>query len=313
MRGIKIREILFRLKGELTLKERAYFIIRKLIIGFILAIIVNFVYSYFFHTPKLFSLSRENSELVLKYKLLQSRIDNSMRTLSDIRRRDNGIYRSIFAADTLSITPVYGDYGDSHWEVNSFTPLISATKLSLDQMLSLLYTNSLSLDTLQLLAKGNDKMSRSVPAIWPIDRSLLRGHIGKYGGRYHPVYGGRHFHQGVDLASRKGTDIYATADGRVVSTGYDGGYGISVLVDHGYGYKTRYAHLTKSLVTKGQQLKRGELLGLMGSTGTATGVHLHYEVLYRGRTVDPMTYLAMDISEEEFKKIIESAKETTYE
>lgn len=302
----------YLLKEGLSLRLKAYFIIRKVVIGFILAIIVNFVVSYFFNTPKVFSLSRENSELVLKYRLLQNRIDKATYTLDNIRQRDNGIYRSIFAADSMEMIYLNSQSGTAA-RVGGFQPLVDGTQSSLERLSSLLYTQSISLDTLQMLAKDKEKMSLSVPTMWPMDRKLLRGHIGRYGRRVHPIFRYTHTHTGIDLAAPKNSSIYATASGKVTFSGWQSGYGINVVVDHGYGYKTRYAHLSKSEVAVGQELRRGEQLGLMGATGNTTGVHLHYEVIYRGHTVDPMIYLSMDMSNEEFEEIIQSVKDTTYE
>ncbi len=309
MKRIKLKEIIFATSEELTIKEQAYFFIRKALLGFILAIIVNFGFSYFFHTPKLFSLSRENSELVLKFRILQEKISESNAQLEELRRRDNGIYRSIFAIDTTQLISIKSPQST----LADDTPLVGNVHAGLDYMRSQLYSNSVSLDTLTLLASDNSKLSRSVPSIWPIDKTLLRNHIGKYGYRIHPIFRYRHIHSGIDLSANRGTEIYATADGEVVSAKYDGGYGYSILVNHGYGYHTRYAHLSKMIAKSGQKVRRGELIGLMGSTGNSTGTHLHYEVIYRGRTVDPLTYLGMDMSPEEFVKILESAKDTTYE
>ena len=146
------------------------------------------------------------------------------------------------------------------------------------------------------------------------DRRNLRGHIGAFGSRVHPISGRISGHQGIDLGGRTGNPVYATGDGTVAFNN-EGvrGYGLQVLIDHGFGYKTRYAHLSKILVSPGQKVKRGELIGEVGSTGRSTGPHLHYEVIYRGQHVDPINYFSRDMTEAEFEKIIESARATTYE
>lgn len=195
-----------------------------------------------------------------------------------------------------------------------YAPQMIGTWLELDRMTRLLYQESKSLDQLEVMAKSKELMADAIPAIWPIDRRNLRGHIGAFGSRVHPISGRISGHQGIDLGGRTGNPVYATGDGTVAFNN-EGvrGYGLQVLIDHGFGYKTRYAHLSKILVSPGQKVKRGELIGEVGSTGRSTGPHLHYEVIYRGQHVDPINYFSRDMTEAEFEKIIESARATTYE
>lgn len=299
------------------LRLRFYRFLRKLLIGFILASIVNFVFSYFFLTPKMYRIDQSNNELVMKYGILQNKIKAANRKLVEIKHRDNNVYRKLFAADTLDIEGVYTPYPMSKYEEfvgDRYEQLITTTWKDLDAITRLLYLESRSLDDLQVLSLDKEKMAVAIPAIWPIDRSKLRGHIGAYGGRNHPILRRYLFHSGIDLGANTGTPVYATGDATVSpldNRGY--GYGKQILLDHGFGYKTRYAHLSKVLVTPGQKVKRGELIGEVGSTGRSTGPHLHYEVLYMGKHVNPINYFRKDMDETEFKRIIESARATTYE
>lgn len=296
---------------------RFYRLLRKILIGFILASIVNFLFSYFFYTPKMYKIREKNSELVMKYDILKDKIGAATKKLEEIKHRDNNVYRSLFAADTISIPGIYNPYpADKYRSMRGdhFESLMVDTWLSLDAMTRLLYLESRSLDELQVLSKDKEKMATAVPAIWPIDKRKLKGRIGAFGGRNHPVLGRYIAHQGIDLGGKIGTPVYATGNAKVIIDNNAGhGYGKQILLDHGFGYKTRYAHLSKILVTPGQIVKRGEIIGELGNTGRSTGPHLHYEVIYMGRNVDPINYFRKDMDEKEFESIIESAKATTYE
>ncbi len=301
-------------KWKTPFKRRAYRIVRKILIGFILASLVNFVFSYFFYTPKVYDLVKQNSELLIKYQMLQDKIGKATETLDEIGERDRGIYRSLFAIDTQTVNN--GISSNARYEAyknNRYYPEIEKTWRYLDIFANQLYFQSLSLDTLQYLAQDKEKMTEAIPAIWPMDKNKLRGRLGRFGGRQHPILGRRLQHTGLDMPGRKGTPIYATAEGTVISSGYESGYGLAVVINHGYGYKTRYAHLSKIKVKAGQKVKRGEQVGEMGSTGRSTGTHLHYEVIYRGRFMNPINFLSRDMSDEDYRKIVESAEETTYE
>ncbi len=304
-----------RTGSKRPLRVRAYRVLRKVLIGFIMASVVNFVFSYFFHTPKVYNLGHRNTELLMQYRMLQDKIDLASRELSEIESRDKGIYRSIFALDTIppmnSLDPL--DYVDpSRFAHSRYGAAISYAGGSLSLLRERLYRQSVSLDTLQVMAKDKERMTEAIPAIWPLDRNRIRN-IGAFGIRVHPIFKTVKRHDGVDFSGEKNTPIYATADGVVSKNTVESGYGNSVVIDHGYGYQTRYAHLNKSLVKVGQRVHRGEKIALMGNTGRSTGTHLHYEVIYRGVHVNPLSYVSRDMSDEDFRKIIESAKNVIYE
>ena len=297
-------------------KIRFYRFLRKVLIGFILASIVNLLFSYFFYTPKMYRIARNNNELVFKYNILQDKIAAANKKLAEIKHRDNNVYRSLFASDTLDIPGLYDPYPDTRYARlagDPYTPLMTQAWHDLDDLNRLLYLESRSLDEMQTLALDKEDMALAIPAIMPIDRKKIRGNIGKFGMRLHPVLKRYIGHEGIDFGSPIGTPVYATGNGTVTKDNALAGYGKQVLIDHGYGYRTRYAHLSKILVTPGQQVKRGEIIGEVGNTGRSTGSHLHYEVIYRGRHVDPFNYFRRDMSEAEFAKIIESAQTTTFE
>lgn len=297
---------------------RAYRILRKIFIGFILASVVNFVFSYFFYTPKLYAINRDNSELKLRYTLLQDKINSSTKKLWEIRQRDNHIYRQLLGVDSLYIEGVFAPYPEEKYnelQGEVFSPTMVRTWKDVDAMARLLYLESKSFDQSQELAMGKELMAFSIPAIWPIDRRLMNSSsIGRYGMRNHPILHRYIQHKGVDFGAPKGTPVYATGNATVIQDPNSGtGYGNYILLDHGFGYVTRYAHLSKVLVTIGQHVNRGEIIGEVGNTGRSKGAHLHYEVMLMGKTVDPINYIRMDMDEAEFERVLSTAKDTTFE
>ena len=265
----------------------------------------------------MYRIGERNNELLLKYDILNDKIDAATAKLEELRHRDNRVYRSLFASDSLNLRGIYTDYPDTKYarmEDDMYAPLMTGTWKNLDAMSRLLYLESKSLDQLEVLSKDKEEMAEAIPAIWPINKRNLRGRIGAYGSRLHPILGRVRNHKGIDLGGRIGDPVYATGNGRIAFDNMgSSGYGKQIVIEHGFGYKTRYAHLSKVLVEPGQKVRRGELIGEVGNTGLSKGPHLHYEVIYRGHTVDPINYFSRDMTAEEFEKIIESAQATTYE
>lgn len=300
---------------------RTYKLLRKILIGFILVSIVNVVFSNFFFTPKMFRINRENRELAIKYQILQDRIRTAQRKLDEIRHRDNNVYRSIFSADTLSIEGVFTPYPDSKYAAmanDSYAHLMTGTWQQIDALARELYLESVSFDELQILAKNKEQMSTAIPAIWPIDRSKLHNnHLGAFNPRrMHPILRRIAPHNGVDFGCDRGTPVYATGDAKVelaASTGNNGGYGRQILLNHEFGYKTRYAHLDKVLVNAGERVTRGQLIGYAGNTGRSTSSHLHYEVIHKGIPVNPVNYFNRNMTNEEYDKLMQEMHETNFE
>ena len=237
------------LQGEvksLIHRVRSYRLIRNLLIGFIFVSIINLLFSSLFFTPKMFSMAHEQRALELQYEVLQNRIKASQQQLDEIRHRDNHVYRPLFSSDTLSIDGIYNPYSNEKYTYlagHENSSLMIATWLELDQLARSLYLESKSMDELHTLSKDKEKFSTAIPAIWPIDRSKMRNKIGAFGYRVHPVYRQWRFHSGVDMPGRIGDPIYATGDGVVELVERSRaryGYGTQILINHGFGYKTRY-------------------------------------------------------------------------
>jgi hypothetical protein len=248
---------------------------------------------------------------------LNGKINESFARLDKMSTRDKQVYRVVFAVDTFSRAELFMPYSDekyAEWQSDRYSSMITQTWLKVDLLSRLVYGQSVSMDQLQELAKDKELMAESVPAIWPVNRSEVKPHIGAFGMRRHPIYKRYLMHKGIDLGGKRGVPIYATGNGRIdVSTGVKAGYGKQVLINHGFGYQTRYAHLSKITVVAGQYVKRGEKIGELGNTGRSTGPHLHYEVIYLGKHLDPINFLRRDMTDEEMQKIIDQARTTTYE
>lgn len=298
---------------------RSYRLIRKALIGFLLVSIINLLFSSFFYTPKLYTLANENRELQLKFNLLQNRINAAQHRLAEIKHRDHYVYRPLFSSDTLSIDGIYSPYEQDKYaaiEDDEYAPIIISAWQDIDQLARSLYLESKSMDELQILSKDKEKFSTAIPAIWPIDRSKMRNKIGAFGYRNHPVLRRWKFHSGVDMPGRIGDPVYATGDGVVEYVERSRaryGYGTQILINHGYGYKTRYAHLNKLHVAKGDTIKRGQLIADMGNTGISTSPHLHYEVIYNRSHVNPINYFDRNMSAEAYKSLMNQIQEATYE
>ncbi len=302
-----------RERASLSIRYGIYGVLRYLLVGFIVVSLANLVFTYGFNTPKMNNIWRGNAELIAHYEILGEKIRSTGRILDELKHRDNAVYRSLFGADTLSLPAIYVDYPADRYadlEGERFSPLMVATHKNLDRVARRLYLQSVSLDELQDLAADKEQMATALPALIPVNPHDISS-IGPFSpNRLHPLLGYIRAHQGIDLTGERDTPIYAAGDGFVSHTGWTaGGHGINIVVDHGFGYQTRYAHLNRSLVTDGQWVKRGEQIATMGATGLASGTHLHYEVIYRGTKVNPMSYIQVNMDPAEFENIVERVNE----
>ncbi len=295
-------------------RRNRYSILRQMLIGFIVISLLNLVTSQLFYTPKMHYLAEENRELVLKYEILQGRIASMQSKLQEIRHRDHNVYRRLFSSDTLAIEGIYTPYHKSKYANlanDYYSGLMTTTWMQLDATTRLAYATSLSLDDVQVLAKNKEQMALATPAIWPIDRTALKAFYAFGVRKVHPILKRRTMHKGVDMSANYGVPVYATGDGVVEKTSKGQrrrGYGRQILINHDFGYKTRYAHLQKILVEPGEKVQRGQLIGEVGSSGGSTGPHLHYEVIYRGRNVNPVNYFNRNMTSDEYRQLMENMK-----
>ncbi|WP_430811718.1 MULTISPECIES: M23 family metallopeptidase [unclassified Carboxylicivirga] len=271
------------------------------------------IYPYVFKSPLEKRLERENQQLLSQYDIMNKKLDQLELVLEDIELRDENIYRTIFQADSIPNSIRRAGFGGvnryRHLEDMDNASLVISTAKRLDVVMKQLYVQSTSFDEVINLAMRKEEMLRCTPAIMPIANKDLKRTASGWGWRIHPIYKVKKFHEGMDFSAPKGTDIYATADGVVSKiTRQKTGYGNRIEIDHGFGYTTLYAHLTKFNVRKGQRVNRGDVIGFVGNTGGSTAPHLHYEVHVKGRKVNPQHYYFQeDLTAEQYDKMIQIA------
>ena len=277
-------------------------------LSIVIATIVYFSYTHFFDTPKERVLKREQAEIALKFELLGKMLAESDRALTDIQIRDNHIYRAIFEADTIPSTLRMGGFGGAarynHLVPFSNSELLIDVATMLDQVSWKTYIQSKSFDEVINLAQNKEQMILSIPAIQPIAITDLARISDYFGSRKDPFTRERRFHHGIDFVGPIGVPVHATGSGKVITAEYSFfGYGKVIVIDHGFGYKTRYAHLHTINVNVGDEVTRGQVIASLGNSGRSTGPHLHYEVMLRNNTVDPMNYFN-DMSSEEYEMMV---------
>lgn len=266
---------------------------------------------YSFETPGEANLRRENNELKRQYNILNRRLDNSLKIMKDIQNRDDNFYRVMLQMEPLSNSRRFaGLDNDGRYKSLqnlSDNALVKLLTQRLDMFDKQIYAQSLSFDQLKKEASQQHNKLSHIPAILPInikDYTMSSG----YGNRKDPIYETAKFHAGLDFAAKIGTDVFATGDGVVESAERKGTYGNCIDISHGYNYLTRYAHLSEILVSPGQEIKRGDLIGKVGSTGKSTGPHLHYEVRFKDEPQNPVNYYFLDISPEQYDEMVREAE-----
>lgn len=273
------------------------------------AVIMVLAYN-FLDSPKEKRLRRQLEESVYQVELLKQRTDKMSAVLKDIQERDNTIYRVIFEAEPIPATIREAGFGgvDRYKGLRDYynaEMIVDVTK-RIDRLSKQMYVQSKSFDEVWSLVKNKENMLASIPAIQPVaNRDLTRVASG-YGWRIHPIYKTEKLHTGMDFTSPIGTEVYATGNGTINKVEMNGrGYGNNIMINHGYGYETLYAHLSKIKVRPGQKVSRGDLIGYVGNTGTSSGPHLHYEVRKNNNPVNPVNFYFNDLSPEEYEKMLE--------
>lgn len=298
-------------KEKLTLKD----IIKRLLWFFATAlsfsVIVLWISFYLIDSPKEKILQRENNELKAELKKINKKIDVFEFVMKDLQERDDNVYRSIFETDPLPLEQrnptMLGSTKYDRLSHDEAYDLLNEIKVKIDKLTVQMASQSRSYDTISLLATKKAEMLASIPAIRPLKNmySISSG----FGRRYHPILKTLRPHTGIDIAAPRGTPVYATADGYISGEPGGSGYGIVVIINHGYSYKSVYAHLSKKAVKAGQKVKRGQIIGYVGNTGLSLGPHLHYEIIKNGSYVNPVHYFFNDITPAEYDAILKSSKE----
>ena len=289
------------------------------IIGFLLIVlfssfIVLNIYDTYFESPKIVELRKENQELETHFEILNKEVNVAYKMLENLEERDDNIYRIIFEAEPIPSTIRQAGVGG----INRYKELIDGNLkreellvdnyIKIDELKRKLYIQTKSYDELFNMANNKEDLIAAIPAIQPIYNKDLRRVASGYGMRIDPFLKVRRMHYGLDFSVKKGTPIYATADGEVVIIKSSfGGLGKHIYLDHGNGYRTVYAHLNKFNVKKGQKVKRGELIAYSGNTGRSTSPHLHYEVHKNGEKVNPINFFFNDLTPSQYEEVIRIA------
>ena len=277
--------------------------------GVSLGIIFFFIFVSTIQSPEEKQLVQEKSHMEAQYKVLDKQMQELQYVMTDLQQRDDNLYRVVFQADPIPLSVRRGssantEYYDQLLDMTNSEIVVSTSK-KLGELKKELYIQSKSYDELVLLAKNKETMLENLPAIQPVLNKNLKYMASGYGWRIDPIYHSRRFHAGMDFTAPIGTNIFATGNGVVVSAGWEQGYGNCVQINHGYGYVTLYGHMSAIKVRSGQKVKRGDIIGLVGSTGKSTGPHLHYEVHCKGTIMNPQNYYYLDLSPAEYDKMVQ--------
>ncbi len=285
----------------------------KLLLWLSPSVVMGLVFGYFFSRRMDSPVEQRLKTEIGYYKDEVERLSEDMdfvhKVLDDIEKRDEDLYRVALNANSfpeeLRVMGTGGSEKYDYLDHLSNAELLKSTSEKMDRLESRLQAQSLSFKELLNIAKNKDKMLTSIPAIQPVSNKNLRQMVSGFGYRIDPIYKTRQMHTGTDFTANIGTHVHATGDGVVEAIEVSAwGYGNSVIINHGFGFKTRYAHLSAFKVRQGQHVKRGELIGLVGNTGKSTGPHLHYEVERRGVKVNPIHYFHSDLTPEQYEQLI---------
>jgi len=303
-------------KVKVTFRDRLKKVSFSVAFGLVLGITLLVVAFQVVDSPKERQLKRQVDAYQRHLQSLRIALQRDEAVLADLENRDNNIYRTLLEAEPVtddqrrSGIPNYERYEELR-EIDPSGIIASTTKL-VDDFSKRLYVQSCSLDEVRRMADSKKDRQDCIPAIMPLQKNKCRILSG-FGYRFHPILHYRRMHTGVDLSAATGTPIYATGNGTIETAGRNdpqlSGYGIAVLINHGYGYKTLYAHMSRVAVKSGQKVKRGELIGYVGSTGLSSGPHCHYEVWLNGKKVNPVFYFYSDLTPEEYEQVIEAANQ----
>lgn len=300
-------------KVHVSLRQKFIRFISIVATGLVFSSAVLLVAYNFLESPKERILEREIDQYELQFKILNDRLTQLQSVVTDLQDRDDNIYRVIFESEPIPSSVRKAGFGGANryakLEGYKNSEIILNATQKLDMIASQLYIQSKSFDEVFELAKRKEEMLASIPAIQPVSNKDLRRIGSYYGYRTDPFYKVTKFHEGIDFTANVGTEIYATGDGVVSSIERSrGGYGNCIIINHGFGYQTVYAHLSKIDVKRGQKVGRGMVIGRVGNTGKSTAPHLHYEVRKGSKSVDPINYFFNDITPEEYELMIEMSQ-----
>ncbi len=297
-------------KEQMSFKQRVRVVCKYLISGGGLALIIWMLFYFgIINSPERHYLHNINDNLISDVNLVNTKFDNISSQLSHVQKRDDGFYRVISEIEPIPYSIRQAGFGgtDKYRYLDGFesSDLLIESARRGDILLNQLYIQSKSYDTVIYLAQNKQDSLLSVPGIVPVTPGAYRI-SDPFGIRIHPITGKLQKHTGIDLAARVGKSIYATGNGKVINVRISNkGYGNRVTISHGFGFKTLYAHMHDIYVKKGDKIGRGQIIGTVGNTGTSTGPHLHYEVIYKRRKINPKSFYVNDLTDSEYKEMVE--------
>lgn len=280
-----------------------------LLSGIVIGALFLYLMSIFFPSPREKQLQTEKQHIEAQLQALSQQVDQMQLVMADLQQRDDNLYRVLFAAEPIPLNVRQGAQRkiDYYEQISKMTnsQLAADLTMKIDMLAKELYVQSKSYDDLVKMAKTREVRMENIPAIQPILNKDLTRIASGFGARIDPVYHVIRYHQGMDFTASTGTDIYATGNGTVSFCGWRQGYGNTVMINHGFGYETLYAHCSELLVVEGQKVRRSDVVAKVGNTGKSTGPHLHYEVRLKGTPVDPRNYFFMDLSPEDYDRMVQ--------
>jgi murein DD-endopeptidase MepM/ murein hydrolase activator NlpD len=295
--------------ARLTARHYILKVLSYLSTSVVFTAVIVVIGTYFFDSPKERMLKREIRQYELQFKLINERLEKLQVVLDDMADRDDNIYRVIFESEPIPTEARKAGYGgaDRYKDLEGYrnSDILVQTAKKLDQITAKMYVQTKSFDEVYDMAINKSRLIAGIPAIQPVSNQDLRRLSSYFGYRTDPYYKVTKFHEGVDFSAPPGTEIYTTGDGVVIASDRSKtGYGNQVIIDHGFGYKTMYAHLQSFKVRAGERVKRGQVIGTVGSTGKSTSPHLHYEVWKNNKPVNPINYFFNDITPQQYEEIL---------
>lgn len=296
-------------KVEISWRTRLLRVLGFVSASLVTSLIIVAIAFRFLDSPKEKRMLNSMDNMRDEYSQLQAQINDLGRSVSELENRDNHIYRTIFEAAPIPDSVRYGkDY--SNIDPRQFAymrpeKILEQVREQASVLRKRILIQQRSDDTIEHMVRSKEQMLHSIPAIQPISNKDLSHLASGFGYRIDPIYKTVKMHTGLDFAAPTGTPIYATGDGTITEADFDaGGYGNHVVIDHGYGYQTLYGHMVRIKTHVGQHVKRGEIIGWIGSTGKSTGPHCHYEVIKNGEKINPVHYFFNDLTASEYERML---------
>ncbi len=299
-------------KLETPIRVKVLRVFGFLAAALVTAALISFFAFRFVGSPNERLLKMENDRLTDGYDQLSKELREVRREMRELEKRDNEVYRTIFEANPIpdSARAKAQEKVQQAAIIESMTgnQLYRSLLTSVNELRNRIAIQNKSYGEINERIKNKEKILAATPAIQPVSNKDLERIASGFGYRIDPIYKTIKLHAGLDFTSPTGTPIYATADGVIEESGFsDGGYGNHIIINHGYGYKTLYGHMSRIKARRGQKVTRGEVIGWVGSTGKSTGPHLHYEVHKNGQKIDPVYFFYNDLSPEQFDRLLKKA------